>query len=106
PAGGDYVYPTIAVFIQWLPKAFAGQTYRSTDGTVFLVVEGHGRIRFDDTEFAFAPHGIFVAPPWTAYRLEADGDCVLFSYSDRAAQETLGFWREQDGSNRGVGRAD
>ena len=35
---------------------------------------------------------------------EADGECVLFSLSDRAAQETLGFWREEDPSNS-VGRS-
>jgi len=29
-----------------------------------------------------------------------ESECVLFSYSDRAAQETLGFWREQDPLNR------
>jgi gentisate 1,2-dioxygenase len=34
---------SLAVFIQWMPKGFSGQTYRSTDGAVFNVVEGHGR---------------------------------------------------------------
>jgi hypothetical protein len=34
---------------------------------------------------------VFVVPPWTPYHLETDGECVLFSYSDRAAQEALGF---------------
>jgi gentisate 1,2-dioxygenase len=37
---------------------------------------------------------VFVAPSWEPYRLTAEGECVLFSYSDRAAQEALGFWRE------------
>jgi gentisate 1,2-dioxygenase len=96
PLNGGYAFPTIAVFIQWLPKAFAGQAYRSTDGTVFNVVEGSGRIAFDDSSIAFAPHDVFVVPPWTSYRLTTDSECVLFSYSDRAAQETLGFWREED----------
>ena len=48
PLNGGYVYPTIAVFIQWLPKGFSGQTYRSTDGTVFTVVEGSGRAHIGD----------------------------------------------------------
>jgi gentisate 1,2-dioxygenase len=95
PLNGGYVYPTFAVFIQWLPRSFAGQTYRSTDGTVFHVVEGGGHAIIGDTKFSFTEHDIFVAPPWTPYRLNADSDCVLFSYSDRAAQETLGFWREE-----------
>jgi gentisate 1,2-dioxygenase len=29
------------------------------------------------------------------YTLAAEGDWVLFSFSDRAAQERLGFFREQ-----------
>ena len=99
PIDGGYVYPTIAVFIQWLPKAFSGQTYRSTEGSVFNVVEGSGHAHIGDVDFAFEPHDVFVVPPWTPYHLEADGECVLFSYSDRAAQEALGFWRDQDPSN-------
>jgi gentisate 1,2-dioxygenase len=99
PIDGSYVYPTIAVFIQWLPKGFSGQTYRSTEGCVFNVVEGNGHAHIGDVDLAFEPHDVFVVPPWTPYRLETAGECVLFSYSDRAAQEALGFWRDQDPSN-------
>ncbi len=99
PLDGGYVYPTIAVFIQWLPKSFSGQTYRATDGTAFNVVEGRGRVTIGTETFAFAPHDVFVVPAWTPYHLEADEECVLFSLSDRAAQEKLGFWREEDPSN-------
>lgn len=44
----------------------------------------------------FEPHDIIVVPPWTLYRLCAETQCVLFGYSDRAPQEALGFWREED----------
>jgi gentisate 1,2-dioxygenase len=37
--------------------------------------------------------------PWTPYYIETETECVLFSYSDRAAQEALGFWREENPSN-------
>jgi gentisate 1,2-dioxygenase len=99
PIDGGYVYPTIAVFIQWMPKEFSGQTYRSTDGTVFNVVEGRGRAQIGGKDFEFEPHDVLVAPPWTQYHFETEGECVLFSYSDRAAQEALGFWRDEDPSN-------
>ena len=36
-----------------------------------------------------------VVPGWCPYRLHAADDVVLFSYSDRVAQEKLGFFREQ-----------
>ena len=67
---------------------------RSTESTVFCVVEGSGSVAIGETRFDFAPHDVFVVPSWEPYRLDAQGDCVLFSYSDRAAQEALGFWRE------------
>jgi gentisate 1,2-dioxygenase len=99
PLDGGYVYPTIAVFIQYLPKGFSGQTYRSTDGTAFNVVEGRGTAHIGDQSFDFEPHDVFVAPAWTPYHLTTTEDCVLFALSDRAAQEKLGFWREEDPSN-------
>jgi gentisate 1,2-dioxygenase len=103
PVTGGHPFPTMAVFLQWLPARFAGRSYRSTDGSVFNVVEGQGRIDIEGRVFSFAPHDVFVVPPWCPYRLETDGECVLFSYSDRAAQERLGFWREDiEGRNSGA----
>jgi len=95
PATGRDPFPTMAVFMQWLPRGFAGREYRSTDGTVFCVAEGQGSAAIGDTRFEFAPKDVFVVPSWEPYRLAAATDCVLFSYSDRAAQEALGFWREE-----------
>ncbi len=103
PLDGGYVYPTIAVFIQYLPAEFSGQSYRATDGTAFTVVEGYGTAHIGDQTFEFEPHDVFVVPAWTPYRLAARDGCVLFSLSDRAAQEKLGFWREQDPSNAAHG---
>ena len=37
----------------------------------------------------------FVVPPWTAHQFNATSRTVFFSFSDRAAQEALGFWREE-----------
>ena len=36
-----------------------------------------------------------LVPGWMSYTLSAVPDWVLFSFSDRAAQERLGFFREQ-----------
>jgi gentisate 1,2-dioxygenase len=99
PMTGGHVFPTISVFIQWLPKNYSGQIYRSTESSIFCVVEGTGRVHAGGIEFSFAPHDIFVVPSWIPHRIESDTECVLFSYSDRAPQETLGLWREEDPSN-------
>jgi gentisate 1,2-dioxygenase len=95
PASGRHPFPTMAVFLQWLPKGFSGAFCRSTDGTVFNVVEGGATVEVGKERYAVGAHDVFVVPPWERFRLSAAGECVLFSYSDRAAQETLGFWREE-----------
>jgi gentisate 1,2-dioxygenase len=95
PVTGGDPFPTLTAFMQQLPKGFAGRNCRSTDGAVYCVVEGKGSVDIGATHLEFAPHDVFVVPSWEPYRLAAGTDCVLFSYSDRAAQEALGFWREK-----------
>ena len=96
PATAGPVFPTMAAFMQLLPKGFCGRSYRCTDGAVYCVAEGRGSVYLGEERHEFAPHDCFVIPPWQLHRFaaNADYDCVLFSFSDRAAQEALGFWRE------------
>ena len=58
PTTGGWPMPTMATFMQLLPAGFRGRTYRSTDATVFCVVEGSGIARIGDAQFAFEPHEI------------------------------------------------
>lgn len=99
PATGGHAMPTIATFIQLLPAGFEGKPYRSTDGTVFSVVEGRGRacIERDGARhvFDFEPKDHFVVPSWWRLSLAAIDECVLFSFSDRPVQEALGILREE-----------
>jgi len=71
-----------------------GERSRSTDATVYCVSEGHGRSQVGDSTFAWGPHDIFVVPSWHPVSHQAEGEAVLFSFSDRAAQKALGLWRE------------
>jgi gentisate 1,2-dioxygenase len=95
PVDGGWAMPTIAPMIRLLQKGFATRPYRSSDGMVFVGVEGHCRIEVDGRAFDVAPHDVVVVPGWMKYTLSAAGDWVAFSFSDRAAQERLGFFREQ-----------
>ncbi len=90
--------PTIATYMQLLPAGFMGLPYRSTDGTIFSVVEGRGSSVVGDQTFEWRERDIFVVPSWVDVRHFPGADSVLFSYSDRAIQETLGIWRERRGS--------
>lgn len=95
PVNGGYPMPTIAAFIQFLPSGFHGAPYRSTDATVYTVVEGRGRSRVGETVLEWGKRDIFVVPSWKYVSHEANEDAVLFSFSDRAAQKALGLWREE-----------
>ena len=97
PLTGGHAMPTIGAFLQLLPKGFAGEAHRCTDGTVYSVVEGTGTALIGAERFSFEPRDTFVVPSWAPLRLHADGETVLFSFSDRPCQEALGLWREARG---------
>jgi gentisate 1,2-dioxygenase len=97
PADGGPVMPTIAAHVRLLPRGFGTQLRRSTDATVFVVVEGEGSARIAGQKMALMPRDLFVVPSWSALELEAASDLVLFAYSDAAAQQKLGLWREARG---------
>lgn len=95
PTSGGYPMPTLAAYLQLLPKNFRGDGYRSTDGTVYCVVEGRGRSRVADQVFDWNAKDVFVAPSWCRVAHEAAEEAVLFSFSDRPVQKALGIWREE-----------
>ena len=95
PSTGGSPLPTIATFIQLLPASFRSAPYRSTDATIFCVVEGAGRSQIGKTSLTWKQHDIFVAPSWMPVTHEATSETVLFSASDRPVQQMLSLWREQ-----------
>ncbi|KWF38884.1 gentisate 1,2-dioxygenase [Burkholderia diffusa] len=94
PATGGWPMPTIATFMQYLPSGFRGKAYRSTDATIYSVVEGSGSVRIGDELFKFSARDTFVAPSWAPVQLEAADEVVLFSYSDRPVLSALNLLRE------------
>lgn len=98
PVDGGHAMPTIAAFLQLLPKGFKSAAYRSTDATIYVCVEGGGRTTIGGEKFEWGPKDIFVAPSWAWVTHEAESESVLFSYSDRVAQEKLGLFRQDRGN--------
>jgi gentisate 1,2-dioxygenase len=98
PLTGDYAMPTMATFIQLLPKGFVSARYRATDATVFVPIEGRGRSRIGEVTVDWGPRDIFVVPSWHWVSHEAADDAVLFSFSDRVIQEKLDLFREDRGN--------
>lgn len=95
PVDGNAAMPTISAFIQLLPKDFVTKPYRSTDATVFSVIEGNGYTLINDSKFTWGPKDIFVVPSWSTVSHHPENESVLFSYSDRNCQQKLGIFREQ-----------
>lgn len=98
PTTGGPAMPTISTFIQLLPQGFQGARYRSSEGTVFSVIQGHGRFTVDvggePQTFTFQPRDVLVIPCWYKYAIEAESEAVIFSASDRVVQKKCGVWRE------------
>ena len=97
PLTGGSAMPTIGSFIQLLPAGFESAPYRSTDGSIYSVVEGRGTVEVAGRRFDYEPRDTFVVPSWNPVRFFPASESVLFSFSDRPAQAALGFWREHRG---------
>ena len=95
PVDGGWAMPTMATTIRLLPRGFSTHPYRSSDGMISIVVEGRGSVQAGGQTLDLAPHDVFVVPGWIPYSLAAAEDLVVFSFSDRVAQEKLGFFREE-----------
>jgi gentisate 1,2-dioxygenase len=94
PANGGSVMPTISAHVRFLPKGFETSPRRSTDGTIFVVVEGEGAALVGGQEHRLAERDVLAVPSWNEVRLKADTDLVLFGFSDKASQEKLNLYRE------------
>ncbi len=95
PADGGPVMPTISAHVRRLPAGFTTRPRRSTDGTILVVVSGAGTARVEGEELQLAERDLLVVPSWHALEIEARTALTLFAYSDRAAQEKLGLFREE-----------
>lgn len=96
PADGGHVMPTVAAHVRLLPAGFETRPRRSTDGTVFVVVEGAAEFTVGETDFKLGPRDTVVVPSWQPLVIRSSGasDLVLFAFSDKATQQKLNLYRE------------
>jgi gentisate 1,2-dioxygenase len=95
PLTGGSVMPTMGAHLSLLPKGFKGKDYQSTDSTILVCVEGGGSTKVGGKTLEWGPKDVFVVPSWMKLAHAAKKESVLFSISDRPAQEALGLWREK-----------
>lgn len=99
PSTGGPAMRTISTFVQLLPFGLKTQPYQTTEGIIFSVIEGRGRVTIHGAAgkqtLPWKVNDVFVVPCWQRFDLEADEEAVLFSASDKAIQAKLGLWRER-----------
>jgi gentisate 1,2-dioxygenase len=95
PANGGSVMPTISAHVRLIPAGFETKARRSTDGTVFVVVEGEGTALVNGVEHTLSDRDVISVPSWNEVQFSANKDLMLFAFSDKATQEKLNLYREQ-----------
>jgi gentisate 1,2-dioxygenase len=95
PQDGGWAMPTMATWVMHLEAGQETATLRSTDGMVVAIAEGAGDVTIGEASFDFVRDDVVAVPGWAWRSFKASSDCVLFCFSDRAAQEKLGLFREE-----------
>lgn len=95
PIDGGWALPTIATWLTQLPKGFETKQLRATDGRTIIVVEGEVTATIGDKTFTMGESDIGVIPSWAWHSFRASKDAIVFTFSDRSAQEKLAIWREE-----------
>ena len=95
PHTGKDPLPTMSAFLSRLPAGFDGRWYRSSDSVIVVAARGSGRTELDGRAMHWSENDVFTVPTWTRYRHVVSNEAVLFSFSDRNAQERLECWREE-----------
>jgi gentisate 1,2-dioxygenase len=92
---GDWAMPTIAAWLSHIPKGFETKAMRSTDGRSIVVLEGELTLDLDGKTFTAQESDVVAIPSWVWSRIRASKDAIFFTFSDRAAQEKIGVYREE-----------
>ncbi|HCZ49070.1 MAG TPA: gentisate 1,2-dioxygenase [Gammaproteobacteria bacterium] len=97
PVTGGPCMPTVACHLQRLPAGCRTEAHRHTANTVYLGVEGEGRLVIDGQRFDWQRGDVIALPTWAAHHHEncGDADAILFSVTDAPVFQKLGLYREE-----------
>jgi gentisate 1,2-dioxygenase len=94
PIDGGWAMPTIATWLTHIPAGFETHSKRTTDGQTIIVAEGEITAEIAGQTFTVGENDVLVVPTWAPRRFRASKNAMLFTFSDRSAQEKLGLYRE------------
>ncbi len=103
PTTGQSPIKTLTASMSLFPAGFRGEPYRCVSGAVMSVVEGSGTVRVGQEEWKVSKNDVFVVPGWHWHSVAAEGDLVIFAFSDEVLQKHLGFWRDERGGEQMAG---
>jgi gentisate 1,2-dioxygenase len=95
PLDGGWAMPTIATWLTRFPRGFETKPIRATDGQTMVVLEGEIMLEVGGKTFTAGESDVACVPSWMWKRVRASKDAIVFTFSDRAAQEKLGIFREE-----------
>ncbi|MFC0295904.1 cupin domain-containing protein [Geobacillus jurassicus] len=95
PSNGETACPTIAAWMQKLPKGFHTKAHRHTHASIYHVFEGSGYTIINGIRFDWEKGDFFVVPNWAWHEHVAEEDSYLFSTNDLPILEKFGLEREE-----------
>lgn len=95
PATGGHVLPTIASYLQSLPKGTHTKAARRTSSSVYLVFRGSGYSVVNGKRLDWEDRDIVAVPSWNWSEHVAERDTIFFRISDIPMQEPFGLHREE-----------
>lgn len=95
PLTGGPAIPTIACFASLLQPGQHTKAHRHTGGTIYHVIQGKGESIIAGKRYRWNEKDTFVVPSWNWHEHRATAESVLFSFSDSAALQPIGLYREE-----------
>lgn len=93
------VLPTLDCYLLHCAQGRSTLPTRSTSNAICVVVRGQGSSQIGDTTLAWSEHDVFTVPHWNWISHTATSDdAVLFMMTDREFLASMGYLREERGS--------
>ena len=96
PHTGGPVLPTLSAYLQLLRRDEHTLAHRHVASTVYQVAEGGGSSIIGGQQYDWSEGDTFVVPAWVWHEhASAQGEAVLFSYTNRPVLRAFGLEREE-----------
>jgi gentisate 1,2-dioxygenase len=93
---GKPAMKTVAIHYQRMASGFVSRPHRTTANAVFTVIEGEGRTRVAESEFAWKKGDVIAVPAWSRYQHTVSTDAHLVRVSDEPLMRAFDYLRTRD----------